>query len=764
MKKIFCNVVLALSVTLSVCCGQAWEDILVNNVGTAAVPPAAQWPGGVCLVSMTIGGQLLAVGVQGLAPGAQVGNYADFGSKKGGAATVTTSSTNIYIVDYHQGADANGNMAIIVDIQYYATPCTAYQTPEAVNPLTCTAYGSVNWSDGTVYHGSEDSAVGPGQTWVGNTILVACYATYSVTFTCVSSGVNVGTNGGPSLPQVATNAVTPPPTTPQTNATVIPPVPPVTGSNILWNPGGGGFTENSGETLGNNLNNTLWTINQQNTFDAAGIISAVKNAEQQNHSDVTAIDTDIKNEFAQAHSDASGINNSINGLTNFMGSGAALTNYALNSSMLTVASNTAAMIAAMGSNTAAVFALLTNNQNSFLLAGMTNLSGSLSNLGVTMTTNNGAMVAFLATNNFMGGIAGAMTNLSGTMTNLAWAMTTNNGAMLAFLVTNQFGAGLAGALTNAAGAVGQLYSAMTNISDWTNLDIMSQTTGLSISNLLAGMSNLLSGLGTNLVGGITNGLSVTNYAKETTLDVITNQLAGIATNRPVWTNGLTDAQLTNQINAYQAGMSNNLAGAMASMTGLTNAAGVMGMGAVGQGLAGLPSDVDLSAAGAAPVSTVSLPSGINFQFGAVMPSYGPLRSLLAWATLVGLFVMNWRTTYTKIRDAFTSNQAVTAGTSMLGTNVNLSSALLVAVAIFAAATAIPALGVAVLTHEVSLFMNISSNPLSLLQGFGFGFTFLDQYIPLATVVSAVCTRVVFNVSIDAVAGVVMGIKLFLVGL
>jgi len=112
---------------------------------------------------------------------------------------------------------------------------------------------------------------------------------------------------------------------------------------------------------------------------------------------------------------------------------------------------------------------------------------------------------------------------------------------------------------------------------------------------------------------------------------------------------------------------------------------------------------------------------------------------------------------------FTANQARTAGTEVLGLNVNVSSAMLMAVAIFAAATAIPTFAVALLTNEISLFVSVG-NPLTMLGGFGWGYSFLDQYIPLATVVTAVTSRIVFNVIIDSIAAVVMGIKLFLVGL
>jgi hypothetical protein len=231
-----------------------------------------------------------------------------------------------------------------------------------------------------------------------------------------------------------------------------------------------------------------------------------------------------------------------------------------------------------------------------------------------------------------------------------------------------------------------------------------------------------------------------------------------------WSNGLTLDQLTNQVSAYQQQMSNSQDNAMSQMASLTNQASQMGMGSVVSAVqGGLPGSVEYDSPSGLSPQVITLASGVSFSLGSNMPSYGPLRQVLAWATIVGLFLWNWRTTYSKIRDVFTANQARTAGTEILGSNVNLSSAMAMAVAIFAAATAIPTFAVAVMTNEVSLYFSIG-NPLTLFSGFGWGFSFLDQYIPLATVISAVTSRVVFNVVIDSIAAVVMGIKLFLVGL
>ena len=289
----------------------------------------------------------------------------------------------------------------------------------------------------------------------------------------------------------------------------------------------------------------------------------------------------------------------------------------------------------------------------------------------------------------------------------------------------------------------------------------SESNQLALLSTQVGASNLLAGL----VNG-TNG----DVASETTQVGISNLLAGIATNGLVgtnggpWTNGLTLDQLTSNAVANQLSLSNSQSEAMAAMSALTNQASQMGMGSVvGQASAALGGDVQVDSGGSGATYVIPLAGGVNIVMGAAMPSYGGMRTLLACAVVLGLFAWNWRTTYLKIRDVFTAQQARTAGTQVLGTNVNLSSAMLMAIAIFAACTAIPVFAAGVLSGEIGLVSGMG-NPVSLIKGFGFGYAFLSQYVPIVTVVSAVCWRVVFMVTIDSIAGVVMGIKLFLVGL
>ena len=326
-------------------------------------------------------------------------------------------------------------------------------------------------------------------------------------------------------------------------------------------------------------------------------------------------------------------------------------------------------------------------------------------------------------------------------------------------LTNEMGP-LSGSISNLAGDINNLANALTNgLADATNLDFASEKT-------LEGLTNAIGGMGTNIAGLSTNiSLHLTNYAEETTLDVATNLLGLINSNLLSGLGGsnLTLAQLTNQVAAYGVAQSNDLPGALAQMSALTNGvAAAVGMQSIQSGVASWPSTPDTSQSGAPSVQNVTIGPGVVIPLGHMDVSYGGLRTVLAWSAIVGLFVWNWRTTYLRIRDAFTAQQTTTAGTEVLGTNVNLSSAMLMAVVIFAAITAIPTLAVALLAGEVTLMNSVS--PLPVLRAFGFGYTFLDQYIPLATVVTAVMSRVVFMVAIDSLASVVMGIKLFLVGL
>ena len=138
--KTFFRFLVAVACVLSVeCFGQQWEDIFAVNVGDLAVPPSQDFASGFCLVSMSIGTHACGVGVQGLGPGDEVANYADFGSDKGGNPTISASVTNVIIMGSYAGVDSNGNLAIYVDFKWYNPadqPCFTNQTVYMTDPYS----------------------------------------------------------------------------------------------------------------------------------------------------------------------------------------------------------------------------------------------------------------------------------------------------------------------------------------------------------------------------------------------------------------------------------------------------------------------------------------------------------------------------------------------------------------------------------------------------------------------------------------------------
>jgi hypothetical protein len=685
MKKVLCFILLNLLWVSALADSHTAVVVCVND-GSAAVPGGQNQVSDVIEVGFNNGSQNFDVGVDvgGVAGGASMGAYNSAGDT-GTPMLVGTpqcGDTNI-IFDGTTGpvADANGSPTWTIQFHYYSGPCYTTYDVSAVNNTGKSECPTVNWSNGDVT--GPYNPIAAGATF-SDSIKEACGQTYTITWSVQQAGlVSQEPQTNPNMPDLSTNEETLQNDTP-TNE-VLPQLPPDTSSNVLWTPitpnNNGPATDQSIHDLGNTLNNTLWSGDQQLNVDMSAVVSAIDSAKQQAHSDAGTVKSAVDTFREQNHSDLSGIANLLQNMTNGQGN-VTFTNYALNSTLQSLVN---------GVNTN--FQVLTTEESS----------------------------------NFQ-------------------ALLSGNGS-------------LGQALTNAGNAVNGLADAISNIADITNLDIASEGT-------LEGGTNLLGMINSNLISFGTNLLTLTNYAHETTLEGISNLMAQLSTNAAGggWSNGLTLDQLTNQVSAYQEQMSNSEDDALAQMSALTNQASQMGMGPVVAAVqGGLPGNVEYDSPGGLSPQVITLASGVSFSLGSNMPSYGPLRSVLAWATIVGLFLWNWRTSYSKIRDVFTANQARTAGTEVLGSNVNLSSAMLMAVAIFAAATAIPAFAVALLTNEISLFVSMG-NVLSLFNGFGWGFSFLDQYIPLATVITAVTTRVVFNVVIDSIAAVVMAIKLFLVGL
>lgn len=210
-------------------------------------------------------------------------------------------------------------------------------------------------------------------------------------------------------------------------------------------------------------------------------------------------------------------------------------------------------------------------------------------------------------------------------------------------------------------------------------------------------------------------------------------------------------------------LSNGLAGLPAMIAAATNAIGNP-YGSLLDSLSGLPyNSPAVDSPGSAPEQDIDLGNGIVIPFGTAMPSYPGIRALIAWCLIVGVLLWNWSALYRGVTDAFKANQTHTAGTTVLGTSVSAVAALAMATFIIALVLLIPAVIVSALVGDISLAV-AQGSPLSLLEGMGFGFSFINQYIPIVTLISCVCTRVVGTITVQATSLAVQAIKSFAVGL
>ena len=142
------------------------------------------------------------------------------------------------------------------------------------------------------------------------------------------------------------------------------------------------------------------------------------------------------------------------------------------------------------------------------------------------------------------------------------------------------------------------------------------------------------------------------------------------------------------------------------------------------------------------------------------------RGLMVWAIAVFLFQKNYEAFDAWYRTAFLAPQATTSGTSVMGTNINASSAVLMAGLIAVLLATLPAL----IVGKMNDFVILLNGTTPLQQG-GAGVTeivwkglcFLDKFCPLASAVTALVSHLVFRSTVQITTSAVMvGIR-FLVG-
>lgn len=314
----------------------------------------------------------------------------------------------------------------------------------------------------------------------------------------------------------------------------------------------------------------------------------------------------------------------------------------------------------------------------------------------------------------------------------------------------------------------------TNISAKTNYSL--ETTQSKILSANNGMSNLLSSIvlrgadqathldsvamlgALNSISNNTKGTTgISNYAQETTLLGMSNLMVNgnYATNRPIGTNdwGTAQSNLTAQLDAIH---------------NETNGAGVMGTAMSGYKSQINQTGVSDDAANNGSLFSVELGGaggGLQFQItsndlDARVGSLSQGRPVFKWAIIVLLVFFNYKVLRKAIGDVAQTNQATTAGTTLLGTNVNSASALICAaiiVAILASLPTIAASGILDVLTTISFHENPIASVTSNIYAFG------NHYFPIGLMFSALINHFGFRVFLDAAAASAMAIVKFLVG-
>jgi hypothetical protein len=207
-----------------------------------------------------------------------------------------------------------------------------------------------------------------------------------------------------------------------------------------------------------------------------------------------------------------------------------------------------------------------------------------------------------------------------------------------------------------------------------------------------------------------------------------------------------------------------LGGALTKMFARTNEASAMGFASLNTAANGLGtwSLTDGSGGGG---SSVTLGTGSSAAVVITVSPYSASwlsvgKAVATWAVWLWLFVANYKCFRAAVTQAAVAPQATTSGESILGSNVNFASTLVVAGLIVAA------LGVLVaswLPTLVTIMGHVVGNPFGDLTGYDM-WGWVTAILPLSQAASAIASHLVFRLGVDSAALVCIGVIRFLVGL
>jgi len=137
------------------------------------------------------------------------------------------------------------------------------------------------------------------------------------------------------------------------------------------------------------------------------------------------------------------------------------------------------------------------------------------------------------------------------------------------------------------------------------------------------------------------------------------------------------------------------------------------------------------------------------------------RQLLSWLWAFGLFWMNWRYLETWYHLALLAPQGTTAGTEVLGTNVNAGSAFGMAIAICAVVWTLPVFGLILVN---TTFGGAGSGYAGLIfPSLGDAGKVLTTFVPLAVIGLGIADHLLLRVTLNVAGGTAMGLIRCLTG-
>ena len=242
---------------------------------------------------------------------------------------------------------------------------------------------------------------------------------------------------------------------------------------------------------------------------------------------------------------------------------------------------------------------------------------------------------------------------------------------------------------------------------------------------------------------------------------------GNSTNGASWTNGLTLNQFTNAGTQAQLGQSNRLSWAYYQMTSSTNEGSIPLLGYGSTLLSGNPSSgqIPVASGGAGGLQTIMV-GGKSGQIAftldsSVMPAFTGVRTGIEWFVAGLVFLICWKGFQSSMQSLLLTPQARTAGEEVLGTNANFAGAIAAAGLILGVVAAAAVFFLPYLAGYAATFM--PGNPFSAVSG-TFAYSYLDAFVPLNVVASAVGVVLFFRLTCGSVTLVAAGCIKLLVGL